>query len=610
MPHPVYVVAGQSNAGSLAVTASYAAASQASPDYTLFHVLEGGVSLSPNLEKPDWYPFDDGDPNSGELYRELVAQLTTVLAETGGYFAGFIWVQGEADTGSSARADAYQENLEALIAGLRSEFGDTFQTVIVPLSSYPTVIPDRPNWYDVRDAHFAVAAGDDNVAILDADLYVSRIEDPQDAYRDHIHYTSEFADILFREAVRMLGASELMGVSAPQWAVSGLVPLIGDEGSDSLHGTVGRDDLRGEDGADYLYGYAGPDRLIGGAGNDLLDGGSAQDRLYGGLGDDTYRVNTARDQIFEFAGEGIDTVESSGNFALPDHVENLLAIEGSAGLRLTGNTLGNSISGASGNDFLNGLDGDDYLRGNDGNDRLLGGAGNDVLVGGRGSNILSGGAGNDRYVVTSAQDQIKELSGAGIDIVITTVDFVLPHFVEVESLVVRSNAGDVDLTGNNSNNSLRGNDRANHFDGRGGDDWLRGEGGNDILSGGRGADRLEGGDGDDLLLDYDFGGAIDQLDGGAGNDTFLLKGNAEVWGGAGEDVFSFRSGFGEVVIHDFEEGTDRFDFSRYDKNIESSDLAITQVGDDVRIEVIGFEGGIIILADTQVAEVTFDHFSF
>ena len=608
--HPIYVLAGQSNAGSLSVSASYVAAAQGSESYTLFNLLEGGVSLSPNVDKPDWYPFADGNPHSGELYRELVAKIGHAIAETGGYFAGFIWAQGEADTGDDARARNYKANLEGLIAGLRGEFGDSFQTVLVPLSNYPTVIDERPGWHDVRAAQLAVAAGDPKISILDADGYVERLENAQDAYRDHIHYTPEFADILFREAVSSLGATDLMTVAAPRWVVKRGHVLGGRAASDSLHGLATQDTLLGYSGDDFLYGYAGPDILYGGHGNDLLDGGGDKDRMYGGKGDDTYRVNSAGDLVVELPGEGIDSVEASGHFVLPDNVENITALEGVIGLRLTGNSMDNAIAGGSRDDTLSGMGGNDYLRGNDGDDRLLGGAGDDVLVGGEGRNTLSGGMGDDRYLVTSRLDKLKEYSGAGLDTVVTTVDFTLPHFVEIETIIARSNAGSIDLTGNNSNNLLRGNDKANVLRGRDGDDSLRGEGGNDTLDGGPGADRLEGGFGHDVLLDYDTGGAIDLMDGGAGNDTFVLKGNAEVWGGTGSDVFDFRAGFGEILIHDFENGTDRLDFSQYHRNIGRDDLTITQDGEDVRIVIQGFEGGVIILADTQMAELNFDYFGF
>ncbi|HRK99054.1 MAG TPA: calcium-binding protein, partial [Trichococcus flocculiformis] len=147
--------------------------------------------------------------------------------------------------------------------------------------------------------------------------------------------------------------------------------LIGDA---ALNGNGNGLDNRitGNAGANSLSGAAGADTLYGGAGNDTLNGGVGDDLLIGGEGDDTYVVDTAGDAIIEAAGEGNDTVTSSGTWVLGANLENL-TFTGSAALDGTGNTNANILTGNTGANALLGLAGDDTLYGGSGNDTLDGG---------------------------------------------------------------------------------------------------------------------------------------------------------------------------------------------------------------------------------------------
>ncbi|MCS6627959.1 hypothetical protein N0B44_34205, partial [Roseibacterium beibuensis] len=93
----------------------------------------------------------------------------------------------------------------------------------------------------------------------------------------------------------------------------------GDGGVDTLSsienatGSAFNDTLIGNGGANTLTGGAGNDVLVGLAGNDILiGGGGAPNQMQGGLGDDLYVVS-ANDTIVEFAGEGVDTIETALN---------------------------------------------------------------------------------------------------------------------------------------------------------------------------------------------------------------------------------------------------------------------------------------------------------
>jgi Ca2+-binding RTX toxin-like protein len=270
----------------------------------------------------------------------------------------------------------------------------------------------------------------------------------------------------------------------------------GGAGADSLSGFAGDDTLFGAAGNDSLLGGAGNDSLDGAAGDDRLDGGTGGDRLAGGLGNDSYVVDDAGDVVVEDAGAGIDLVQSSLSHILGANVENLTLL-GTAAVNGTGNELNNVIAGNTGANSLSGGDGNDYLLGGAGNDSLDGGAGDDRLDGGTGADRLVGGLGNDSYVVDDAGDLVVEGAGAGIDLVQSSLSYVLG--ANVENLTLTGSAV-VNGTGNGLNNAIAGNAGANSLAGGDGNDNLMGAAGNDSLDGGAGDDRLDGGTGADRLM--------------------------------------------------------------------------------------------------------------
>lgn len=107
---------------------------------------------------------------------------------------------------------------------------------------------------------------------------------------------------------------------------------------------------------------------IAGTGNELdnrLQGNGAANVLKGGRGNDTYGVGSG-DTVTEYAGDGIDTVESAIAWTLGSHLENL-TLTGSGAVNATGNALANRLRGNAGNNVLNGGAGNDtYLFGRGG----------------------------------------------------------------------------------------------------------------------------------------------------------------------------------------------------------------------------------------------------
>jgi Ca2+-binding RTX toxin-like protein len=196
--------------------------------------------------------------------------------------------------------------------------------------------------------------------------------------------------------------------------------------------------ITADSGSDILYGYGG---------NDTLDGGTGGDTMIGGTGDDIYIVDSSSDVVTENSGEGTDTVRSSSislNLSNYANVENL-TLTGSSSYNLTGNSSNNTLTGNSGNNVIDG------------------GAGNDTMI---------GGAGNDTYYVDSSSDVVTENSGEGTDTVrSSSISLNLSNYTNVENLTL-TGSSNLDLTGNDSNNTFTSNSGNNVIDGNGGTDYV------------------------------------------------------------------------------------------------------------------------------------------
>ena len=144
----------------------------------------------------------------------------------------------------------------------------------------------------------------------------------------------------------------------------------------------------------------------------IRNGDTGINLLYGGSGNDTYVVDSTGDVVIEYEGEGIDQVNASVSFSLPDHVEHL-TLTGAMGIEGRGNGLDNVIIGNAGANALYGGDGDDLLDGEAGDDVLHGGRGADTLRGGSGRDHLFGGEGGDTYVFHAGDEEVIIDDGHG-----------------------------------------------------------------------------------------------------------------------------------------------------------------------------------------------------
>jgi Ca2+-binding RTX toxin-like protein len=286
----------------------------------------------------------------------------------------------------------------------------------------------------------------------------------------------------------------------------------------------------------------------------------------------------------------------------------------------TGN--GNDIVfGRNGDDIINGGTGENVLFGNSGNDTLIGGQGKDWLDGGLGNDRLTGGGGNDTYVVDSLGDTIFNVPGAGIETVVSSIDWTLKPGSGLDHLILSGSA--LSAIGNELRNFIQGNNLDNTLlEGGGDDDLIFGDllgysiptspdgsesvsflsfdvfqtytatltkveeflgqnpssqaiGGNDVLKGGSGNDKLFGWGGNDVL---EGGTGNDWLFGGFGNDTLIGGSGSDrldggdginrLTGGLGADLFRFSkapiaSEPGTVsTIADFQLGEDMIEIPR------------------------------------------------
>lgn len=286
-------------------------------------------------------------------------------------------------------------------------------------------------------------------------------------------------------------------------------------------GTSRADSITGTAFGDTFTALGGNDTIIALGGDDILNGGAGVDTMIGGMGNDSYFVDSVGDIVIEDADAGTDEIITALNYVLPANFE-VLTLDGGAGLTASGNNQSNAIrgnrgsntifaldgndlvEGFAGNDVIDGGAGHDTLKGGNGNDTLLGGDGNDWLDGEAGIDAAAGGAGDDFYWIDNIGDTVSEQANEGVDLVYSSVSFVLGE--NVENLVFHLGSS---LSGT-------GNALDNQIDATAGADVLYGLGGNDRLFGKLGNDTLDGGTGDDWL------------DGDLGNDTYIVDSIGDV----------------------------------------------------------------------------------
>jgi Ca2+-binding RTX toxin-like protein len=408
------------------------------------------------------------------------------------------------------------------------------------------------------------------------------------------HDTINLAQQTRNQVVSLVaGTFSSIGVKTNGQTASGNVAIAFNCTIEDAIGGSGHDKIGGNGVANWLRGGKGNDALTGKGGDDKLDGGLGTDAMTGGTGDDLYLVDRSSDKVIESSGQGIDKVKSTVSYTLGAAVEALQLAGGN--INGTGNGLANTLIGSSGRNVLKGGGGTDTLKGgaaadtfyvNSAGDRVveassggsdivlssvsytlaayvekltlttarnINGTGNalrNTLVGNDGANILDGlagadtmvgGKGNDTFIVGQTTDVVTEAVGGGVDTIVSSADYNLAKWANVEKLVLVDGAiHAIEGTGNAANNVMTGNEFGNTLSGAAGNDTLHGRDGDDSLNGGAGHDRLFGGNGADTLAGGD---GNDTLAGDAGDDSLSgALGHDSLSGGLGHDTLSGGSG--------------------------------------------------------------------
>jgi len=226
------------------------------------------------------------------------------------------------------------------------------------------------------------------------------------------------------------------------------------------------------------------------------------------------------------------------------------------------------------------------------------------------SSTISGDGGSDEYVIDSDAYNLTEDEFGGVDVVKTSVSFILGDNFETLEL---TGAADLVGRGNAIGNNIFGNDGDNSLFGRGGNDLLEGNDGADFLSGGGGSDFLNyakssagvtvnlatgkasGGDadGDRFVSIENLAGSnfADRLTGSNGNNQLIGdegkdvlaggKGVDQYFGDGGADTFVFATGDGKDLVSDFSKADgDRINLSGFDAIASFADLKANHMEQD------------------------------
>jgi Ca2+-binding RTX toxin-like protein len=356
------------------------------------------------------------------------------------------------------------------------------------------------------------------------------------------HFASVFVLPPFAAIGRTVSAYQLEQIQFADgtvWdaaTIASLVPIMGTEQNDVLHGTNLDNVLVGLGGHDTLQGLSGNDRIEGGPGNDLLRGGTGHDTYLFKLGDgiDTIEDVAAvgeRNQI-QF---GVGITQSDLTFTHDEAARTLTIHVGSSGTeRLVLTTF--DPTGANGSLVVG------TLAFADGSTINLA----DLYPPNQAPTLVNPLA--DQIVSEDVLFSIEVPANTFADADVIHGDVltyraaladgtVLPVWLSFDPLTrifsgtpVPGSAGTLQLTVTASDRgSLSVSDGftlvisgplPKILAGSEGDDLLIGARGDDILSGLAGNDLLQGGEGHDQL---DGGNGADTMAGGTGNDTYVVE---------------------------------------------------------------------------------------
>jgi YD repeat-containing protein len=366
------------------------------------------------------------------------------------------------------------------------------------------------------------------------------------------------------------------------WILDGTkgATIAAGTGADTISAWGNGDTISAGTGGDLIYAVGDYDVVRAGSNNDTLVALGHGTTLQGGSGNTLFRVNDESQSVQVAAGSGVDSIESSVSFDLPNHVD-VITFTGTADIQSEGNR-----------------DSANLMTANDGNDTLYAGTGHDTLVSGKGVDVLVGGSGTDTFVINNSADIIDLSESSGFqDQALSSVSYDLTAPLDTliltgsGNLVATDDYGYATIIGNAGNDTLKG---GNGFDriiaGTGVDTIIAGSGHNTLVvnnvadvvigtSASRnctiqssvsftlsqfldkltltGSDNLVGrgnndatnlliaNGGNDTLI---AGSGSDTLQGGAGADLLVAGSGADVLEGGAGDTYQLNAGFGNTLI--------------------------------------------------------------
>lgn len=142
-------------------------------------IVKFGINGS-GLEN-NWKPTANYPSAGDNLYTQAVQFLQDAETELVGHIAAIVWIQGEADAGTEAWADAYATNMDALADGLQSAFPFavfTFNQLHVDDSpAFTTTVRAQQATFVAGRAHTSMVNCDDLTLVdglhFNADSYVA-----------------------------------------------------------------------------------------------------------------------------------------------------------------------------------------------------------------------------------------------------------------------------------------------------------------------------------------------------------------------------------------------------------------------------------------------------
>ncbi|MEL6584716.1 MAG: hypothetical protein AAFQ36_12860 [Pseudomonadota bacterium] len=442
------------------------------------------------------------------------------------------------------------------------------------------------------------------------------------------------------------------------------------DGNDTLEGDFINAALSGGDGDDaFILPFRADlenSSVDGGSGNDTLSAFSLDLRELNVVNVEelsvAFQLTATVEQMSQIASltgsPNKIQILGSGDLDLTDVIKDPTAsVELIDRVNLTTGATEDRISGIFSGEIQTG-DGDDTLRGSISGGQIDSGQGDDEIEirvrSGEWDGTVSAGDGDDTILVTENGGSTRpvvtlEISGGeGRDILtLEYLDFSGSTIQSIEHLIIDdARIGSSQLS---SVESFSGRDilldgggvfDLASFSGSRLDVTVVGSENTTVFAGeaamqaraGSGNARLVGGEGEDFLTGFRFGaesrdiliGAAGddilsaglgrtKMFGGLGDDELRIHGSAErasIKGGAGDDIFEFRTAFasGRVVIRDFGNGDDQLRFQGLsDLDFDGIQSLAKQKKNSVLLKVDDFR---IILRKTDVADLSEDDFVF